>query len=168
MALIDFKFKPGIDKQSTEAGAEQRWVDSDNVRFRYGLPEKVGGWSSLVADSIVGVARKLHSFVDLEGNRYVAIGTDKFLLIYFEGRLYDVTPLASTISSATFTSTGSVTITITTSANHGLEIGDIVLFDSVTLPSGTGKSNSDFEDKVFQVLTVPTSKTFTVNFTSTV
>ena len=78
MALIDFKFKPGIDKQSTEAGAEQRWVDSDNVRFRYGLPEKVGGWSSLVADSIVGVARKLHSFVDLEGNRYVAIGTDKF------------------------------------------------------------------------------------------
>ena len=168
MALIDFKFKPGIDKQSTEAGAEQRWVDSDNVRFRYGLPEKVGGWSSLVTDSIVGVARKLHSFVDLEGNRYVAIGTDKFLLIYFEGRLYVVTPLATTISSATFTSTGSVTITITTSADHGLEIGDIVLFDSVTLPSGTGKSASDFEDKSFQILTVPTSKTFTVNFTSTV
>ena len=168
MALIEYKFKPGIDKQSTEVGAEQRWVDSDNVRFRYGLPEKVGGWSSLVADSIVGVARKLHSFVDLEGNRYVAIGTDKFLLIYFEGRLYDVTPLASTISSATFTSTGSVTVTITTSADHGFEIGDIVLFDNVTLPSGTGKSNSDFEDKVFQVISVPTSKTFTINFTSTV
>ena len=83
MARIDFKFKPGIDKQSTEAGAEQRWVDSDNVRVSYGLPEKVGGWSSLVTDYIVGVARKLHSFVDLEGNRYVAIGTDKFLLIYF-------------------------------------------------------------------------------------
>ena len=168
MALIDFKFKPGIDKQSTEAGAEQRWVDSDNVRFRYGLPEKVGGWSSLVNESIVGVARKLHSFVDLEGNRYVAIGTDKFLLIYFEGRFYDVSPLASTISSATFTSTGSTTVTITTSADHGLEIGDIVLFDNVTLPSGTGKSNSDFEDKVFQVITVPTSKTFTITFSSTV
>ena len=168
MALIDFKFKPGIDKQSTEAGAEQRWVDSDNVRFRYGLPEKVGGWSSLVNESIVGVARKLHSFVDLEGNRYVAIGTDKFLLIYFEGRFYDVSPLASTISSATFTSTGSTTVTITTSADHGLEIGDIVLFDNVTLPTGTGKSNSDFEDKVFQVITVPTSKTFTITFSSTV
>ena len=59
MALIEYKFKPGIDKQSTEVGAEQRWVDSYNVRFRYGLPEKVCGWSSLVADSIVGVARKL-------------------------------------------------------------------------------------------------------------
>ena len=47
MALIELNFKPGIDKQDTEAGAENRWVDSDNVRFRYGLPEKVGGWASL-------------------------------------------------------------------------------------------------------------------------
>ena len=92
MALIEFKFKPGIDKQDTEVGAESRWVDSDNVRFRYGLPEKVGGWSSLVTDSLVGVARQQHAFVDLDGNRYIAIGTDKFLIIYFEGQFYDVTP----------------------------------------------------------------------------
>ena len=73
MALIDFKFKPGIDKQDTTVGAEQRWIDSDNVRFRYGLPEKVGGWSSLVSDTIVGAVRKQHSFVDLDGNRYVCL-----------------------------------------------------------------------------------------------
>ena len=52
MALIDFKVLPGIDKQDTTSGAENRWVDSDNTRFRYGLPEKVGGWSSLISDSI--------------------------------------------------------------------------------------------------------------------
>ena len=83
MALTQIKFAPGIDKQDTSVGAEGRWVDSDNVRFRYGLPEKVGGWQSLLTDSIVGVARKQHAFVDKEGNRYVAIGTDKFLLLYF-------------------------------------------------------------------------------------
>ena len=80
MALIDFKFLPGIDKQDTTVGAEQRWVDSDNVRFRYGLPEKVSGWASLVNDTIVGVARREFAFVDLSGNRYVAIGTDNFYL----------------------------------------------------------------------------------------
>ena len=90
MALIEYNFLPGIDKQDTTAGAENRWVDSDNVRFRYSLPEKVGGWSSLISDTIVGVARKQHAFVDLEGNRYVAIGTDKFLLLYFEGQLFDI------------------------------------------------------------------------------
>jgi hypothetical protein len=164
--LTKIKFAPGIDKQDTAVGAEGRWVDSDNVRFRYGLPEKVGGWQSLLTDTLVGVARKQHAFVDQDGNRYVAIGTDKFLIVYFEGQFFDVTPLATTISSATFTFNGSTTITITTSAAHNLEDGDIVLFDSVTLPGGTGLSASDFEDKLFQVVTTPTANTFTITFTS--
>ena len=167
MALIDFTFKPGIDKQDTSAGAENRWVDSDNVRFRYGLPEKVGGWSSLVTNSIVGVSRKLHAFVDLNGNRYVAIGTDKFLLLYFEGQLFDITPLKSTLSSSTIaTVNASAVCTITTSTSHNLEPGDIVLLDSVTLPGGTGFSASDFEDKLFQVTSVPTPTTFTITQSS--
>ena len=167
MALIEYNFLPGIDKQDTTAGAENRWIDSDNVRFRYGLPEKVGGWSSLISDTITGVARKLHAFVDLQGNRYVAVGTDKFLLIYFEGQLYDVTPLQSTISSATIATTNaSAVCTITTSTSHNLEPGDIVLLDSVTLPGGTGFSASDFEDKLFQVTAVPTPTTFTITQTT--
>jgi hypothetical protein len=167
MALIEYDFLPGIDKQDTSAGAENRWIDSDNVRFRYGLPEKVGGWSSLISDTITGVARKLHAFVDLNGNRYVAIGTDKFLLLYFEGQLHDITPLKSTLSSSTIATTNNNPVcTITTSTSHSLEPGDIVLFDSVTLPSGTGFSASDFEDKLFQVTTVPTPTTFTITQSS--
>ena len=167
MALIDFKVLPGIDKQDTTSGAEQRWVDCDNVRFRYGLPEKVGGWASLVTDTIVGVARREFAFVDLDGNRYVAIGTDKFLLIYFEGQLYDVTPLKATLSSATIaTTSGSAICSITTSGNHNLSAGDIVLLDNVTLPGGTGYVNSDFEDKLFQVTSVTSSTVFTITQSS--
>ena len=166
MALIELNFKPGIDKQDTEAGAENRWVDSDNVRFRYGLPEKVGGWASLTTDTIVGVVRKQHAFVDNDGNRYVALGTDKFLLLYFEGQLYDITPVKTTLTSATIATTnGSPTCTITKAA-HGVKVGDIVQLDSVTLPGGTGFSDSDFEDKNFQVISVPTTGTFTINQSS--
>ena len=161
--LVEYAFLPGIDKQSSDAGAENRWVDSDNVRFRYGLPEKVGGWSSLVTSTMVGVARAMHAFTDLSGNRYVAIGTDKFLLIYFEGQLYDVTPLKTTLTSATIATTnGSPTCTITKAA-HGLAVGDIVQLDSVTLPGGTGFTNTQFEDKNFQVISAPTTSTFTIN-----
>ena len=166
MALTKIKFAPGIDKQDTAVGAEGRWVDSDNVRFRYGLPEKVGGWQSLLTDTIVGVARKMLPFVDKEGNRYVAIGTDKFLLVYFEGQLFDVTPLKADITGATLSTNSTTTVTITTSAAHNIGIGDIVLFDSVTLPGGTGFSASDFEDKNFQVITVPTPTTFTITMGS--
>jgi len=162
MALIDFKVLPGIDKQNTDAGAEFRWIDCDNTRFRYGLPEKVGGWSSLVTDTIVGVARRQFAFVDLDGNRYVAIGTDKFLLIYFEGQLYDVTPLKATLTSCTIATTSGSAICSITKSNHGLSAGDIVLLDNVTLPGGTGYQNSDFEDKLFQVTSITSTSVFTI------
>ena len=155
MALIDFKVLPGIDKQDTESGAENRWVDSDNTRFRYGLPEKVGGWSSLISDTIVGVARRQFAFVDLDGNKYVAIGTDKFLLIYFEGQLFDVTPVKSTIGSVVMSAQDATQeVSLTFSSNHNLQSGDIILLDSVTVPSGIGLTELIIvfllESKVFE------------------
>jgi hypothetical protein len=150
-------------KQDTSVGAEGRWVDSDNVRFRYGLPEKVGGWSSLLTDTIVGVARKQHAFVDTDGNRYVAIGTDKFLLLYFEGQLFDITPLKTAITGATFTFNGTTTVTLTTSADHGIAVGDIIRLSATTLPGGTtGVTTATFDNINFQVLSVPSSTTLTI------
>ena len=166
MALIDFKVLPGIDKQNTDSGAEFRWVDCDNVRFRYGLPEKVGGWSSLVTDTIAGVSRKMHAFVDLDGNRYVAIGTDKFLLLYFEGQLFDITPVKTTLTAATLATTSGSAVCTMTKASHGLSAGDIVQFNDVTLPAGTGYSASDFEDKNFQVTSVTSTSVFTITQSS--
>ena len=166
MALIDFKVLPGIDKQDTASGAENRWIDCDNTRFRYSLPEKVGGWSSLVTDTIVGVARRQFAFVDLDGNRYIAIGTDKFLLIYFEGQLFDVTPLKTTLTSCTIATTSGSPICSITKTSHGLSAGDIVLLDSVTLPSSTGYVNSDFEDKLFQVTSITSTSVFTITQSS--
>ena len=162
--LTEIKFAPGVDKQDTSVGAQGRWVDSDNVRWRYGLPEKIGGWQSLLTESLVGVTRKMHAFVDNDGNRYVAMGTDKFLIIYFEGQFFDITPLKTTLTAATFSTTsGSPICTFTTGTNHGLSIGDIVLLDAVTVPVGTGYVDADFEDKLFQVITVPSTTTFTIN-----
>jgi hypothetical protein len=173
MALTQIKFAPGIDKQDTSVGAVGRWVDSDNVRFRYGLPEKVGGWSSLLNQTMVGVTRKQLPFVDNTGNRYVAIGTDKFLLIYFEGQLFDITPFKSDndgtqqqfLTSSVAATNGSTTITVTTknggaAVNHGLSIGDMVVFNNFAAGT-TGIATVDLEDKVVQVISVPSTTTFT-------
>jgi hypothetical protein len=166
--LTKIKFAPGIDKQDTAVGAEGRWVDSDNVRFRYGLPEKVGGWQSLLNESIVGVARKQHAFVDKEGNRYVAIGTDKFLLIYFEGQLHDVTPIKSTLSSVVMSAQDATQeVSLTFSSAHNLQSGDIILLDNVTVPSGIGLTDAAFEDKLFQVTRVTSNLIAIVTGTQT-
>jgi len=168
MALIDFKVLPGIDKQDTESGAENRWVDCDNTRFRYGLPEKVGGWSSLVTDSIVSVARREFAFVDLDGNKYVAIGTDKFLLIYFEGQLYDITPIKSTIGSVVMSATDeSYEVSVTFSSAHNLQSGDIILLSNVSVPPGIGLTDAAFEGKLFQVTRITNSLIAIVTGTQT-
>ena len=170
MALQQIKFAPGIDKQDTSVGAVGRWIDSDNVRFRYGLPEKVGGWQSLLPDTLVGVARKQHALVDTSGNRYVIIGTDKFLICYFEGKFFDITPFdtdangaAISLSSTFTTNVSNKSVTVTTgTTTHGFEEGDIVFLDAAVTPTGSNLPNSDFDDKIFQIITVPSNTTFTI------
>jgi len=159
MPLKKIPVAPGFDKQDTASQAEGRWIDGDNVRFRYGNPQKIGGWEQILSDTLVGAARNQLIWADLDGNRYAAIGTNKILAIYFEGAFYDITPLDTPLTSCTFnTTTGSATVTVN-KAGHGLAIGDIVIFSSVTPP--TGFSAVSFTN-AFEVKTTPTSGTFTI------
>ena len=170
MPLTKYRIKPGFNKQATESEAMGQWTDGDFVRFRYGQPEKIGGWSSLVTGnyaSIIGAARDQHVWSDLDGRKYSAIGTDKLLIIYYEGAFYDITPLQtdnfSTGANIT-TTNGSTTVTITTSGGHNLIPGDIITFanaGSFTSPD-TDYTATDFDDVLFEVKTVPSATTFTI------
>ena len=167
--LHKIRLKPGLDKQSSDTGAEGKWVNADYSRFRYSFPEKIGGWQQLVADKLIGAGRDQHTWVDLAGNRYAAIGTDKCLYIYYEGAVYDITPLDTgrQQTSSTFTMVNTeTTVTLTTSSAHGAEVGDIILLDSVTVPAGTGFSDSDFEDILFEVKDVPSATTIEITMAS--
>jgi hypothetical protein len=166
MPLTNVQIAPGFNKQVTETGAEGQWTDGDFVRFRYGLPEKIGGWEQLVNASLVGAAREQFVWTDLDGRRYAAIGTNKLLIIYYEGAFYDITPLGTALTSCTFdTVNTSATITVNKAA-HSLQPGDLFTFTSVTPPVGAGYVASDFTTNTFQVVTVPNSDTFTITMAS--
>jgi hypothetical protein len=168
MPLQKIQFKPGFNKQQTATGAEGQWIDGDNVRFRYGEPQKIGGWQQLVNTTLAGPARDQHTWTALDGKKYAAIGTSKLLVIYYEGQFYDITPLNSALTSCTYTSTtGSATVTINKVA-HNLEVGDYIIFTGVTTPGPTTTSftSADFTTNVFEVLSIPTSGTFTVTMPS--
>jgi hypothetical protein len=87
MPLQKIQFKPGFNKQQTATGAEGQWIDGDNIRFRYGEPQKIGGFQQLVASTLAGPARDQHTWTALDGKRYAAIGTSKLLVIYYEQEL---------------------------------------------------------------------------------
>ena len=163
-------FIPGFNKQVTETGAEGQWFDGDNVRFRYGTPEKIGGWQQLGQDKLTGAARALHHWDDNAGIKYAAIGTNRILYIYSGGTYYDIHPIRETITGCDFTSTSSSkTVTVTTPSSHGLVDDDIVMFDSVSGVTAVGSTYTDatFEDEKFMVASAPTSHTFTITMAST-
>jgi hypothetical protein len=81
MPLKKIPLPPGFDKNDTASQAEGRWIDGDNIRFQYGSPEKIGGWEQISSSILVGAARDIHSWFDLTGRRYVAIGTNKVLYV---------------------------------------------------------------------------------------
>jgi hypothetical protein len=168
MPLQKIQFKPGFNKQQTATGAEGQWIDGDNIRFRYGEPQKIGGFQQLVSSTLAGPARDQHTWTALDGKKYAAIGTSKLLIIYYEGSFYDITPLNTPLTSCTFTSTtGSATVTITKAA-HGLEVGDYLIFSAATTPGlpTTSYTSADFTTNVFEVKSVPTSGTFTLTMPS--
>jgi hypothetical protein len=154
--LQKLNFKPGFNKMVTDSGGESQWVDGDFVRFRYGLPEKIGGWSQLTGSNrtLPGAARSQHTFTSLAGEKYAAIGTSQGLFIYYNGQFYDITPLDTAITGADFdATTGSATVTVNKTA-HGLAVGRYVTFSSVTVPTGSGYATSDFEDNTFEITNV--------------
>ena len=157
-------FLPGFNKQVTETGAEGQWFDGDNVRFRYGTPEKIGGWTQLGDDKLTGAARAIHHWDDNAGIKYAAIGTNRILYVYSGGVYYDIHPIRTTLTGAKFTSSSSsTTVTVTCTGSHGLAENDIVMFDSVTgVPAGSTYSNATFEDQKFMVTSIPTTTTFEI------
>ena len=163
-------FLPGFNKQVSELGAEGQWTDGDNVRFRYGRPEKIGGWDQLGADKLTGVGRAIHHWDDNAGIKYAAIGTNRILYVYSGGIYYDIHPIRTTITGCDFSSTASSkTVTITFPSAHGLIDDDIVLMDSVSGVTAVGSTYTDasFEDIKFMVTSAPTSTTIEVTMAAT-
>jgi len=165
--LQKLKFKPGFNKQDTESGAEGQWTDGDFVRFRYGLPEKIGGWLQLTAaqKTLPGAARAQVAFSSFAGEKYSAIGTSQGLFLYYGNDFYDITPLDTAITGGTLTTVNnSNTITIN-KGSHGLDVGRYVTLSSVTVTGASGYTAADLE-KVYEILTVPDVDKFTVQAAS--
>ena len=162
MSLAKATFQPGIDKQTSTYGSEGRWVDATNVRFRTGLPEKIGGWEKVIPAYIAGVVRGMKAWVSNAGVRYVALGTDRKLYVYSEGVFFDITPLRINNAGLTnpFTTTSGSPIVSVAYNSHGFAVGDFVIFKSFSAVGGLDMNNE------FEVTSVTNTNAFTVTHTS--
>jgi len=163
-------FLPGFNKQITPTGAEAQWTGGENIRFRYGTPEKIGGWAQLGDKALCGSARALHQMVNKIGIKYAIIGTNRILYAYSGGVYYDIHPIKTdfgALTNALASSSGSAILTITLSSTSGMTAGDILFLEDVTPPTGSGYSASDFDNKTFMITEVVDGTSVTITMGST-
>jgi hypothetical protein len=157
MPLTKLTFTPGVQHDGTRYGSSGGWSDSDKIRFRNSLPEKIGGWQQSVLQNFLGVCRMLTPFSDLSGNYFLGIGTSLKYYIERGGSMYDITPLRTTIIATNpFTTTsGSRTVLVTIPA-HGATANDFVTFSGATAVGGLTINGE------YQITDVITSSQFTI------
>ena len=137
MPLQKIAFKPGVDRENTRYTSEGGWYESDKVRFRQGMPEKIGGWTRLSDNTFLGVCRSLHSWVTLANLKLTSVGTHLKYYIERGGEYNDVTPLRATVSlSGPFATSSGSTIVTVTDANGGYKNNDFVTFSGASAVGG--------------------------------
>jgi len=147
MPLQSIKLQPGIDRSKTNYANEGGYFACDKVRFRYGSPQKIGGWVKYTVQTLVGTCRHLFNWVTLDNTNLLALGTNIKFYVESSGGLYDITPLRTTDTLGTnpfATTNGSKVVTVT-HANHNAVSGDYVTFSSATATGGISAASLNTE-----------------------
>ena len=163
MPLTKLQFKPGVNRETTSYTNEGGWYDVDKVRFRFGMPEKIGGWEKFATSSYLGTARAMHPWVALDNSRLIGIGSSlKYYINQDGGLFYDITPVRNTTAAGdvTFSATnGSSTITVT-DLNHGCVVNDFMTFSGAT--SLGGNITADVLNQEYYVVSVIDDNNYTI------
>ena len=162
MPLQKLTFRPGVNREGTNYSNESGWYDCDNIRFRSGFPEKIGGWIRLSASTFKGVCRALWNWVTLGGSNLLGVGTNLKYYIENGGAYYDITPIRTTTTgTATFAATNGSAVLTVTDAAHGCLVGDFVTY-TLAVSLG-GVITATVLNQEYQIVSVPTVNTYTIN-----
>jgi hypothetical protein len=100
---MKLQFSPGVNREITGYANEGGWWDIDKVRFRMGLPEKIGGWTKFSPAYFLGTCRFIVPWVALDANQYVGFGTNLKFYVYGSGVYNDITPIRATTAAGDVT-----------------------------------------------------------------
>jgi hypothetical protein len=143
MPLRKIVLKPGVDRERTRYTNEGGWYVSEKVRFRQGMPEKIGGWQFITDNTFTGICRNLWNWVTLAALNLLGVGTNVKYYIEAGGQYFDITPIraSDTLSANPFaTGSGSDVVTVT-AASHGAVDGDYVTFSGADVVAGLDLNN---------------------------
>lgn len=138
--LSKIKVAPGINRDTTSYANSGGWFDSDFVRFRNGLPEKIGGWTRVYANqtALIGQCRKMYDWSTLVGTPLLALPTNIKFYVDNSSEIIEITPIrrSVTLGSNPIATTNGSNVIVMTDVNHGAVIGDYITVSGATTVDG--------------------------------
>tara|TARA_R100001369_G_scaffold86036_1_gene120215 strand:- start:621 stop:2483 length:1863 start_codon:yes stop_codon:yes gene_type:complete len=166
MALTKLLFNPGINKESTDLMDKGGWADGNLIRFRKGLPEKIGGWNKTTTEDYEGTGRALTAWVALDATKYLGLGTTFKYYVTTGDILNDITPIRSTdLNVTTFAATNGSAVITATDTSHGAVVNDFVTISNAV--SLGGNITAAVLNKEHQITGVPSANTYTFTASAT-
>jgi hypothetical protein len=170
MPFIKVQLKPGVNRDQTNYTNEGGWFECDKIRFRSGMPQKIGGWLKANITALIGTCRQMFGWFTTFGDNFLALGTNVKVYIDAGGNLFDVTPLRETTAagavtfSAVTTAPFSSTITVTDSV-HGCVVGSFVTYSGAV--SLGGNITATVLNQEYVVVSVISSNQYTITAKNT-
>ena len=166
MALTKLQFRSGINREITSYSNEGGWTDCDKIRFVYGYPEKIGGWTKYTNNTYVGSARSLHNWLALDGSNYLGIGTHLKFYIEEGGSIVDITPIRRTnTNTVSFSATNNSSNITVTDNNHGASERDFVTFNGCA--SLGGNVTAAILNTEHQIVSITNANTYVITVSVT-
>lgn len=164
MSLAKIQFAPGIVKETTNYTASGGWFACDKMRFRQGMPEKIGGWQQITGERFLGACRYTHQWANYEGNaQYVGLGTSSKLYILWGESYYDITPARVTINlpptNAICAIGGGSWDMYILAPGNGAAVGDYLTISGAT---GFDVFTADMLNQQFQVTAIPANSDYVI------
>ena len=160
MPLSKLEFQPGINREITTYANEGGYFDGDKVRFRWGMPQKIGGWQNITSSgqSYEGVARILWDYVTSLNQQVMGVGTNQKVYVESGGVYNDITPLAGslTLGNNPFTTTSGTLLVSVSATAHGTSVGTYVEFAGATAVGGITLSGS------YEVISAPDADHYSI------
>jgi hypothetical protein len=162
MPLTKLQFKPGINRETTSYANEGGWFESNKIRFRFGVPEKIGGWVKNTANIFLGTCRSLHSWVSLDGTVRTGVGTNLKFYVKEGSDYNDITPLRiiTAAGDITFSATNGSSLLNVSNVGHGAVVNDFVTYSGAV--SLGGNITADVLNQEYQIVSILNSATYTI------
>ena len=165
MPLQKLQFRPGLNREGTIYSNEGGWYDGDKIRFRSGLPEKIGGWTQVSNAQYQGVARSIWNWLSGDagvGSQYIGVGTSSKYYIFYGGVYNDITPViqTDTLTNPFTTASGSSIVTVSDSS-YSPSAGDFVTFSNASSVGGVLVSGN------YQIVSILSGTQYTIQVSGT-